>query len=168
VLYERDGGREELEGGELVRHVVRPLEMCMKHFQSANCFAWISRRVFFLLCRDLEGRGDGLGCLVIRMNMSPDIDLQTQVAFVALSLCIGLCYLYIPSVVGSKLLYIFNPSINFVASSTPSSTLSAFVPCPMAVCAPGFPPALPPIIGVTAPAHFGPSAPAALCCYSSR
>jgi hypothetical protein len=60
--------------------------------------------------------------------------------------------------------YNFSPSINFLASSTPSSTFSAFVPCPIAVCAPGFPPALPPTTGVTAAAHLGPSAPAALCC----
>jgi hypothetical protein len=58
VLYERDGGREELEGEELVRHVVRPLEMCMKHFQSANCFAWISRRfVLFLFFAVYISRG---------------------------------------------------------------------------------------------------------------
>jgi hypothetical protein len=54
------------------------------------------------------------------------------------------------------------PSIHFVASSTPWSTFSAFVPWPMAVGAPGLPPALPPTMGVTAAAHFGPSAPFAL------
>mgnify|MGYP006877418269 CR=1 FL=1 len=60
------------------------------------------------------------------------------------------------------LIYSLRFSIHFLASSTPSSTLSAFVPCPIAVGAPGFPPALPPIIGVTAEAHLGPSAPAFL------
>lgn len=53
-------------------------------------------------------------------------------------------------------------SIHFLASSTPSSTLSTLVPWPIAVGAPGLPPALPPIIGVTAEAHLGPSAPAFL------
>jgi hypothetical protein len=63
--------------------------------------------------------------------------------------------------------YNFKFSMNFVASSTPASTLSAFVPWPMAVGAPALPPALPPMMGVTAEAHLGPSAPAALCCYKA-
>ena len=54
-------------------------------------------------------------------------------------------------------------SIHFVASATPSSTLSALVPWPIAVCAPGLPPAFPPMMGVTDDAHLGPSAPAFLC-----
>lgn len=53
-------------------------------------------------------------------------------------------------------------SIHLAASATPSSTLSAFVPWPTAVGAPGLPPALPPTMGVTAAAHLGPSAPLAL------
>lgn len=56
--------------------------------------------------------------------------------------------------------YSLIPSIHFLASSTPSSTLSAFVPCPIAVGAPALPPALPPMTGVTDAAHLGPSAPA--------
>lgn len=47
----------------------------------------------------------------------------------------------------------------FLASSTPSSTLSALVPWPMAVGAPAFPPALPPTTFATWEAHSGPEAP---------